>query len=193
VSGLQRENANADIALMTVGIIVLWPVLFGLAATKDRKDELGQLKGQYDAVDLSMRTRQCTLPPPPAGAPARPPAATPEVAAIVSFNGTYKGKGTTESWCLPPTLTLTIKGDAVEGQLSEAVNGITTSSVVGTLDGAGVVSLQFKGSNNEYFTGKAAGALRGSTITLDVRTASARACNYHFELNRAPQVATAPR
>src|SRR5262249_45863546 len=56
VSGLQRENANADVALMTVGLIVLWPVLFGLAATKDRKDELGQLKGQYDAVDLSMRT-----------------------------------------------------------------------------------------------------------------------------------------
>ena len=37
VSGLQRENANADVAMMTVGIIVLWPVLFGLAATQRPK------------------------------------------------------------------------------------------------------------------------------------------------------------
>src|SRR5437762_1280624 len=37
VSGLQRENANADTAMMTVGVILLWPMLFGLAATKDRK------------------------------------------------------------------------------------------------------------------------------------------------------------
>lgn len=68
VSGLQRENANADAAMMTVGIIIFWPMLFGLAATKDRKDELGRLKGEYDAVDLSIRTRQCPVPP-PAGVP----------------------------------------------------------------------------------------------------------------------------
>ncbi len=71
VSGLQRENANADAAFMTVGLILLWPALFGLAATKDRKEELARLKGEYEAVDQSMKTKQCvapvpeSVPPPP--------------------------------------------------------------------------------------------------------------------------------
>jgi hypothetical protein len=64
VSGLQRENANADAAMMTVGLILFWPALFGLAATRDRKDELGRLKGEYDAVDQSMKLRLCAPPPP---------------------------------------------------------------------------------------------------------------------------------
>ncbi|TXL74080.1 hypothetical protein FHP25_17885 [Vineibacter terrae] len=69
VSGLQRENANADAAFMTVGLILLWPALFGLAATKDRKEELGRLKGEYEAVDQSMKMRQCVALPPPPSAP----------------------------------------------------------------------------------------------------------------------------
>lgn len=64
IAGLQRENANADAALMTVGLIVFWPALFGLAATKDRKEELGRLKGEYEAVDQNIRAKQCSAPPP---------------------------------------------------------------------------------------------------------------------------------
>lgn len=51
--GLQRENANADAAMMTVGLIIFLPARIGLAATKDRKEELSRLEGEYDAVDLS--------------------------------------------------------------------------------------------------------------------------------------------
>jgi hypothetical protein len=67
IAGLQRENANADAVITTVGVVVFFPVLLGLAATKDRKNELGGLKGEYDAVDLTIRGRQCTTPAP--GAP----------------------------------------------------------------------------------------------------------------------------
>lgn len=70
ISGLQRENAHADAAMMTVGIVLLWPMLFGLAATKDRKDEVARLKGEYEAVDQAMRQKQCALPPPAAPQPA---------------------------------------------------------------------------------------------------------------------------
>src|SRR5688572_28441146 len=49
---LQRENANADAALMTVGIVVAPVALIGLAATNDRKDELGRVKGEHQAVDM---------------------------------------------------------------------------------------------------------------------------------------------
>lgn len=72
ISGLQRENAHADAAMMTVGIVLLWPVLFGLAATKDRKDEVARLKGEYEAVDQAMRQKQCVLPPPPVSQPTAP-------------------------------------------------------------------------------------------------------------------------
>jgi hypothetical protein len=72
VAGLQRENANADAAMMTVGLILFWPMLFGLAATKDRANELGRLKGEYEAVEQSMKSKQCVLPPPmqPSATPA---------------------------------------------------------------------------------------------------------------------------
>jgi hypothetical protein len=73
VSGLQRENANADAAMMTVGVVLFWPMLFGLAATRDRKEELGRLKGEYDAVNEAARIKACPVPPPGPTAPQPPP------------------------------------------------------------------------------------------------------------------------
>lgn len=66
VAGLQRENANADAALMTVGLIIFWPALFGLAATVDRREELGRLRGEYEAVQQQRREKSCPEPVPPA-------------------------------------------------------------------------------------------------------------------------------
>jgi hypothetical protein len=60
VSGLQKENATGDAVMLTVGLVILWPVLIGMAATKDRKDELGKLKGEYEAADAQMKMKQCT-------------------------------------------------------------------------------------------------------------------------------------
>ena len=64
VSDVQRSNANADTA-MVVGSVFLWPVLIGLAATTDHRDELATLKGDYDAVEAEQRVKACTTPPPP--------------------------------------------------------------------------------------------------------------------------------
>ncbi len=76
VANLQRENANADAALLTVGLIIFWPALIGMAATTDRRDELGRMRGEYLAVETTMREQNCALPPPttPAPAPAAAPA-----------------------------------------------------------------------------------------------------------------------
>ena len=59
ITSLQQENANTDTAMMTVGIIIFWPALFALAATKDRKEELGKLKGELESVETAMKSRQC--------------------------------------------------------------------------------------------------------------------------------------
>lgn len=183
VSGLQRENANADVAMMTVGLIIFWPALIGLAATKDRKDELGRLKGEYDAVDLSMRTRQCTLPAP--GAPSAPAVPTPQTdMALAAAEGTYKGKGKTDTWCQTPSMSLTLKGTTLEGELSEISNGNTTSSITGTMDYAGVVTLDFKATRPDYFSGRVDGALKNNVLTVDIRSKAASSCTYHFELKK---------
>jgi hypothetical protein len=186
VSGLQRENANADAAMMAVGIIVLWPVLFGLAATKDRKNELGRLKGEYDAVDLSIRTRQCTAPAP--GLPSVPaPPPPPEVTA--AQEGFYKGRGKTDPWCQTPAIALTLRGSEFSGELSEIASGAPTSTVTGTLGSNGVASLDVKAGGPEYFGGKIDGALKDNTLSLAFRSRTARACSYRFELQRAPLMA----
>lgn len=181
VGGLQRENANADTAMMTVGIILLWPALFGLAATKDRKIELSRLKGEYEAVDLSMRTKPCGLPPPPAVAAASvsPPATPP-----TNADGTYKGRGRTEAWCQTPAISLTLRGSVVEGELSELSSGATTSTIAGTVDASGTVALALKAANPDHFSGKIDGTLRNNLLAIEIRTKTARACTYAFELRK---------
>ena len=62
-SGIQRENANTDAAL-AVGAVFLWPVLLGMAATKDHAEELGHLKGEANAVGESYTAHACTVAPP---------------------------------------------------------------------------------------------------------------------------------
>lgn len=183
VSGLQRENAAADAVMMTVGIVVFWPVLFGLAMTKDRKDELGRLKGEYDAVDFATRSRSCTAPTPSApSVPAVP--APPSSAVLTDMEGTWRGKGRTDSWCQPPTLSLTLTGSRFTGELSEVASGAPTSTVSGTLDPVGVATLDFRGSGAEYFSGRVEGTLRGDALGVAFQTQTARACHYNFELVR---------
>ncbi|WOF73793.1 hypothetical protein QMT40_001429 [Parvibaculaceae bacterium PLY_AMNH_Bact1] len=63
VAGLQDENADADAAMMGVGLILFWPALIGLAATEDREQELAQLKGEYKAADQAARRKVCSLEP----------------------------------------------------------------------------------------------------------------------------------
>jgi hypothetical protein len=190
VSGLQRENAGADAAMMAVGIVVFWPALLGLAATKDRKDELGRLKGEYDAVDHSMKTRQCTAPPPAItpGSPVTPaiPSApgAPIDATVALLDGTYKGQGKTDTWCQTPSMTLVVKDGAAEGQLSEAASGAPTSTITGTVNAAGQATLDFKASKADYINGPVDALFRNGILQVDLRSKTSQACTYHFELKK---------
>lgn len=184
VSGLQRENANADAAMMTVGVILLWPMLFGLAATTDRKDELGRLKGEYEAVDYSMKSKQCTMPAP--GQPSMPMSASPETAAaMAAAAGTYKGKGKADAWCQTPTLQLTLTGNRFEGQMSEVADGKPTSEVTGILGINGIADLEFKTKDSDkYFSGKVDGTMKGNTLSVSMRSRAKGNCSYQFELQK---------
>lgn len=69
IEAIQRENANADAAFMTVGMILFWPALFGLAATTDRAETIAATKGERDAMELAAREKGC----PPPQIPDSPP------------------------------------------------------------------------------------------------------------------------
>jgi hypothetical protein len=69
---LQRENANADAAMMGVGVLFP-PLLLGLAATTDRRDQIATIMGERDALDLAAREKNC----PPVNLPALPPPPSP--------------------------------------------------------------------------------------------------------------------
>lgn len=176
VSGLQRENANADAALMGVGLILFWPALFGLAATKDRKEELGRLKGEYEAIDSNIKAKQCSLAPP------NGTTTTAAAAQVTSFNGKYEGKGKTDSWCQTPSLTLSVSGTEIAGTISELSSGAPTGTVTGDVSGAGQVSLDVKSANSSQANGRFTGDITGNVLNVSMRTKGANVCSHRFAL-----------
>lgn len=182
VSGLQRENANADAALMGVGLILFWPALFGMALTKDRKEELGRLKGEYEAVDNNIRAKQCTAPPPGGVSTATAPSAS---QAVPAYDGKYEGKGKTDSYCQTPTLSVSVAGATVSGTLSELSSGAPTGTVTGDVDQAGQLTLTVKSSNATQVNGVFRGDMAGGLFNVTMKNKDASVCTHRFALEKA--------
>jgi len=55
----QQESAAAtDAVAMGVGLVLFWPALFFMIGG-DKSDELGRLKGEYEALEIAAIDRQC--------------------------------------------------------------------------------------------------------------------------------------
>lgn len=61
VSGQQKRQASNDAVAMGVGLVLFWPALFFLAGGNDRKEELANLKGQYDALTSTAIEKRCPV------------------------------------------------------------------------------------------------------------------------------------
>lgn len=61
VTGQQRKQANNDAIAMGVGLVLFWPALFFLAGGNDKKEELGRLKGEYDALQQAAVSKRCNF------------------------------------------------------------------------------------------------------------------------------------
>lgn len=68
VTGQQRKQASNDALAMGVGLVLFWPALFFLAGGNDKKEELGRLKGEYDALQTAAVQKQCMNQAPTTGA-----------------------------------------------------------------------------------------------------------------------------
>ncbi|MGZ9098404.1 MAG: hypothetical protein ACXW3O_01755 [Brevundimonas sp.] len=58
VTGRQRSQASNDALVMGVGLVLFWPALFFLKGNGGAT-ELGQLKGEYDALHVNATEKQC--------------------------------------------------------------------------------------------------------------------------------------
>ena len=62
ISGAQDKKANSDAILTGVGVVLFWPALFftsGAAGPDDYSGEIGQLKGQAEALSGAYRSKGC--------------------------------------------------------------------------------------------------------------------------------------
>lgn len=60
ISGVQDKTASNDSVAMGVGLILFWPSLFFISG-HDQHVELGQLKGEYDALQQVAIQKDCDV------------------------------------------------------------------------------------------------------------------------------------
>ena len=58
VSGMQKKEATKDAVALGVGLVVFWPALFFMLGD-DQKEEIGRLKGQYEALETVAIEKNC--------------------------------------------------------------------------------------------------------------------------------------
>ena len=59
-SRLRQIKRTTDAVALTVGLVVFWPALF-LMIGGDKRAELSDLKGQYDALDRAATEKNCAV------------------------------------------------------------------------------------------------------------------------------------
>lgn len=58
LTGQQRKERQKDQIAFAAGMLIFWPALFLMAGT-DKKEELGRLKGEHDALRQAAIQKQC--------------------------------------------------------------------------------------------------------------------------------------
>jgi hypothetical protein len=60
-AGQQDSQATKDAEATTVGVIIFWPTLFLIGGDKQNAAQLGQLKGQRDAIEQASIQKRCGI------------------------------------------------------------------------------------------------------------------------------------
>lgn len=59
VAGVQDAQRSKDSVALGVGLVLFWPALFFMIG-KDKKEELGRLKGEYEALEQAAIQKECS-------------------------------------------------------------------------------------------------------------------------------------
>jgi len=60
VAGQQDDAAGKDAVALGVGLVLFWPALFFMIGG-DKKEELGRLKGEYEALESMAVSKECDM------------------------------------------------------------------------------------------------------------------------------------
>jgi hypothetical protein len=60
VTGQQQNTADRDAVALGVGMVIFWPALFFMIGG-DKSQELGRLKGEYDALEQVAIIKKCDV------------------------------------------------------------------------------------------------------------------------------------
>ncbi|MFP4097955.1 MAG: hypothetical protein ACLFU1_04125 [Alphaproteobacteria bacterium] len=60
IAGVQDSQATKDAVALGVGLVIFWPALFFLIGD-DKKEELGRLKGEYEALEQAAIQKDCPV------------------------------------------------------------------------------------------------------------------------------------
>lgn len=71
VTGAQARQAQNEQIATGIGLVLFWPALF-LLVGPDRKEELSNLKGRYEALEQAAVEKRCDGSPAPAAKPSKP-------------------------------------------------------------------------------------------------------------------------
>jgi len=178
----KKVAQNVIVGAAGILIPVLW---FGMDFQNAAGKEVSALQSRQQYL-ATLAEQRCGAAPPVAIQSIQMAAAAPAPApnATTATSQAFRGKATTDAWCQSPTMVLVVNGNSVEGLLSEASNGLPTSTIRGTSTN-GHLMLSISGSGPDYFTGDVPGTLNGDSIQLAFQTKTTRACNYVFDLRPA--------
>lgn len=60
IAGIQDGKAQKDSVALGVGLVLFWPALFFMPG-KDKEEELGRLKGEYEALERAAIEKECDV------------------------------------------------------------------------------------------------------------------------------------
>lgn len=60
IAGVQDSHRTKDSVALGVGLVLFWPALFFMIG-KDKEEELGRLKGEYEALEQVAIEKECNV------------------------------------------------------------------------------------------------------------------------------------
>ncbi|MCS5598039.1 MAG: hypothetical protein NZ828_12380 [Alphaproteobacteria bacterium] len=60
LAGVQDSQRTKDSVALGVGLVIFWPALFFMIG-KDKAEELGRLKGEYEALEKTAIQKECNI------------------------------------------------------------------------------------------------------------------------------------
>jgi hypothetical protein len=122
LGGRLDEAAGNDKAIVAVGAILFWPILFALGGTKQQEAEYSRLKGEYDALEQQAVLKKCspvvrpsTMAAAPGAAPAQP------VSPVATSAATAAGVATAASEPTLPSAAPWLNGSTIPSDSTSTV------------------------------------------------------------------------